>query len=290
MSHLLHANSSQLSINIFKFALLLASPDGPVVVAVYRRHFFRFVRPLAALHRRVEPSNIIRPTDTSACHQRISCCAWRISWYVAFQFAPTHFSLEPAPKIAADHSDDYTGSGESGQSKPVMVGFARLISDSARFAFLADFYILPSHRHLGLGKALLKCINDHPANRVYRQITRLPPGNLENENRNALRGLLECSGYKLASPMDSRGIYTMHRVWSLSVDINEENRCPREWRSDKWPHYFASTDKDLLQLEVIHRYLSEESYWAKGVSLETVKLRMDGSFCIGLYERKLDGA
>lgn len=290
MSHLLHANPSRLSINLLDFTSLLSSPDDPVVVAVYRRHFFRFVRPLAALHRCVEPGDIIGPTDTSACHQRIGCCAWRIPLYVAFLFVPTHFSLEPELDIAADHSDDYTGSGESGRPTSVMVGFARLISDRARFAFLADFYILPSYRHLGLGKALLNCVNGHPANRVYRQITRLPPGNLENENKNALRGLLECYGYKLASPMDSHGIYTMHRVRSLSVDINEENRCPREWRSDKWPHYFASTDKDLLQLEVIHRYLSEESYWAKGVSLETVKLRMDGSFCIGLYEKKLDGA
>jgi hypothetical protein len=57
----------------------------------------------------------------------------------------------------------------------------------------------------------------------------------------------------------------------------------------KWPNYSASTDKGLLQLEVIHRYLSEESHWAKGVSMDAVRRRTDGSFCIGLYEKKLDG-
>lgn len=170
-----------------------------------------------------------------------------------------------------------------------MVGFARLISDTARFAFLADLYIHPSYRRLGLGRALLSCIKGHPANCVYRQLTRLPSGNQENEDRDALRRFLERSDYRLVTPMDSRGIYMMHRVRGLSVAINEENRRPREWRSDKWPDYFASTDKNLLQLEVIHRYLSEESYWAKGVSMDAVKWRMDGSSCIGLYEKKLDG-
>jgi len=236
----------------------------------------------------VEPSNIIGPTATTPCSQRISSCAWCISRCVALLLTPTLFSLELEPDTAADRSDDYTGSGESRQPKPVMVGFARLISDSARFAFLADLYIHPSYRRLGLGNALLSCIKNHPANCVYRQMTRLPPGNLENEDRNALRSLLECGGYKLATPIDSHGIYVMHR--SLSVAFHGENRGPREWRSDKWPDYFVSTDKNLLQLEVIHRYLSEESYWAKGVSMDAVKRRTDGSFCIGLYEKKPDGA
>jgi GNAT superfamily N-acetyltransferase len=164
-----------------------------------------------------------------------------------------------------------------------MVGFGRLISDSQRFAYLADLYILPSYRRLGLGKVLLSCINDHPATRVYRQMTRLPTN---GGDRNALRHLLENSGYVVMTPTDTSG---MHTVRSVSVAVNAENRGIREWRCEKWPDYFASTDKGLLQLEVIHRYLSEESYWAKGVSMDAVRRRTDGSFCIGLYEKKLDG-
>ena len=175
------------------------------------------------------------------------------------------------------------------QRKPAMVGFARSISDSARFTFLADLYILPPYRRLGLGKALLDCIKDHPANRVYRQMTRLPSGELKNEDRDALRKFLEGSGYALASPVDSSGIYAMHTVRNVSVATIEENRGVREWRSDKWPNYFASTDKSILQLEVIHRYLSEESYWAKGITMDAVKRRTDGSSCIGLYEKRPDG-
>jgi GNAT superfamily N-acetyltransferase len=42
------------------------------------------------------------------------------------------------------------------------VGFARVITDRATFAYLADVFILESHRGRGLGKLLMKCISQHP--------------------------------------------------------------------------------------------------------------------------------
>ena len=42
------------------------------------------------------------------------------------------------------------------------VGFARVVSDRATFAFLADVFVLPSHRGRGLGKWLVQCVVDHP--------------------------------------------------------------------------------------------------------------------------------
>lgn len=44
-----------------------------------------------------------------------------------------------------------------------------------------------------------------------------------------------------------------------------------------------STDKKLLDVTMIHAYLSERSYWAKGRSLETVKKSIENSLCFGLY-------
>ena len=41
------------------------------------------------------------------------------------------------------------------------VGFARVVTDKATFAYLADVYILESHRGLGLGKKLLEFIMAH---------------------------------------------------------------------------------------------------------------------------------
>ncbi len=43
------------------------------------------------------------------------------------------------------------------------IGFARLITDKATFAYLADVFILPAHRGKGLSKWLLQCIHAHPA-------------------------------------------------------------------------------------------------------------------------------
>ena len=43
-----------------------------------------------------------------------------------------------------------------------MVGFARIISDRATFAYLADVFILPSHRGRGLSRWLMECIVSHP--------------------------------------------------------------------------------------------------------------------------------
>lgn len=42
------------------------------------------------------------------------------------------------------------------------IGFARVISDRATFAYVADVFILESHRGRGLGVWLMECIKAHP--------------------------------------------------------------------------------------------------------------------------------
>jgi len=42
------------------------------------------------------------------------------------------------------------------------VGFARVVTDRATFAWLCDVFIVESHRGLGLGKWLLECVSAHP--------------------------------------------------------------------------------------------------------------------------------
>lgn len=48
--------------------------------------------------------------------------------------------------------------------------------------------------------------------------------------------------------------------------------------------YAISTDPARLDLAVIHRYLSEESYWAPGIPFEVVARSVENSLCFGLYE------
>ena len=48
-------------------------------------------------------------------------------------------------------------------------------------------------------------------------------------------------------------------------------------------NYFASTDKKLLNIPLIHDYLSNHSYWAKGRSIEQVRISIENSMCFGVY-------
>jgi GNAT superfamily N-acetyltransferase len=42
------------------------------------------------------------------------------------------------------------------------VGFARVITDFATFAYLSDVFVIESHRGLGLSKWLMEVIMGHP--------------------------------------------------------------------------------------------------------------------------------
>jgi GNAT superfamily N-acetyltransferase len=43
------------------------------------------------------------------------------------------------------------------------VGFARVVTDSATFAYLADVFVLPSHRGRGISKQIVHAALTHPA-------------------------------------------------------------------------------------------------------------------------------
>jgi len=47
--------------------------------------------------------------------------------------------------------------------------------------------------------------------------------------------------------------------------------------------YCISTDKALLDVELVHSYLSNESYWAKNIPLQTVQRSIEGSLCFGMF-------
>jgi len=49
-------------------------------------------------------------------------------------------------------------------------------------------------------------------------------------------------------------------------------------------NYLISTNPALLDIAAIHQYLSEESYWARGISFATVEKSIAHSLCFGVYE------
>lgn len=47
--------------------------------------------------------------------------------------------------------------------------------------------------------------------------------------------------------------------------------------------YTISTNPSRLDLQVIHQYLSRDSYWAQNIPLEVVERSIANSFCFGIY-------
>ena len=85
------------------------------------------------------------------------------------------------------------------------VGFARVISDFATFAYLGDVYILEAHRGRGLAKELMAAIMSHPDLQGLRRFQLAT---------NDAHGLYASFGFRpLASPetqmeIRRRGMYT----------------------------------------------------------------------------------
>jgi GNAT superfamily N-acetyltransferase len=46
-------------------------------------------------------------------------------------------------------------------------------------------------------------------------------------------------------------------------------------------NYLITTDKSVMNSTEIHQWLSEESYWAKGIPFELFQTAFDHSFCVG---------
>ena len=53
-----------------------------------------------------------------------------------------------------------------------------------------------------------------------------------------------------------------------------------QWKKDT---FILSTDQTLLQVDRIHRFLSQEAYWCLNIPLEVVKKSIRNSLCFGLY-------
>ena len=49
--------------------------------------------------------------------------------------------------------------------------------------------------------------------------------------------------------------------------------------------YEISTDAHRLNIEVIHNFLAEESYWSPGIPRSTVERAIQNSLCFGVYLR-----
>ncbi|MFI5133650.1 MAG: GNAT family N-acetyltransferase [Chitinophagales bacterium] len=47
--------------------------------------------------------------------------------------------------------------------------------------------------------------------------------------------------------------------------------------------YIISTDKAKIDIEFVHDYLCNHSYWAEGIPMETLEKSIENSLCFGVY-------
>jgi GNAT superfamily N-acetyltransferase len=47
--------------------------------------------------------------------------------------------------------------------------------------------------------------------------------------------------------------------------------------------FHISTDQSLLDFGIIYNYLDNDSYWAQGIPVETLRKAISGSLCFGVY-------
>lgn len=56
-----------------------------------------------------------------------------------------------------------------------------------------------------------------------------------------------------------------------------------QWQRENW---MVSTDKSRLDMEFIHDYLCNQSYWAQGRPRDVVEKSVEHSLCFGVFDGK----
>lgn len=91
--------------------------------------------------------------DVQAIHQYLT----RSTWAKGIHLDIVSASIENSLNFGLYHNEH-------------QIGFARLITDYATFAYLCDVYILEEHQGKGLGRWVMECIHNHP---VFEQLRRI---------------------------------------------------------------------------------------------------------------------
>ncbi len=114
-----------------------AGHDGPVTARLVELHHGQHLLS-------TDPARV----DVDAVHEWIS---ERSYWATGRSLATQRRAIENSSLVIGA----YDAAG-------VQIGFARMVTDLATFAWLADVYVVESARGLGLGTAMVRTIVEHP--------------------------------------------------------------------------------------------------------------------------------
>lgn len=101
---------------------------------------------------------------------RISTDINEMDFDVIYQFISTSYWAHGIPKATMRKAIENAFCFAIFDSDNNQIGFARLITDRATFAYLADVFIIEAHRNKGLSKQLVSEIIDHPELQGLRRI------------------------------------------------------------------------------------------------------------------------
>ena len=91
--------------------------------------------------------------DVVAIHQYLT----RSTWAEGIDLPTVSASIENSLNFGVYHHQS-------------QIGFARLVTDFATFAYLCDVYVLEKYQADGLGRWLMACIHDHP---IFNKLCRI---------------------------------------------------------------------------------------------------------------------
>lgn len=91
----------------------------------------------------------------------ISTAMDRVNFDVVHRFLTTSYWSEGIPRATVERAIAHSicASAHYGAEQ---VGFARVVSDRAVFAYVADVFVLPEHRQRGLARRMMQALQAHP--------------------------------------------------------------------------------------------------------------------------------
>lgn len=147
----------------------------------------------------------------------------------------------------------------------VVFGRAALISDEARATAALQALLDKYFAHLTPGKD-------------YR-----PPVTEELKRTSVFRLDIETWSGKMKKVGDFPGAFIYPGPGQRAPEAGDENRLATGYFLQR-EGYALSTDHGRLDIDLVHGFLSNESYWAKDRSRETVVRSLQNSLCFGVYK------
>jgi N-acetylglutamate synthase-like GNAT family acetyltransferase len=94
-------------------------------------------------------------------HYSISCDKHKLDFNVIYEFISSSYWAQGIPEAVMQQAIDNSMCFGVYNQTDEQVGFARVITDKATFAYLADVFIIPQEQGKGLSKRLVKTIIEH---------------------------------------------------------------------------------------------------------------------------------